>query len=86
MDIKPMDNIFSVDQEEATRIAQQTHNEVDYNGEIREEIIIELMVEEFAECFEDWVKNHIDWDKILEDDRDFREFLEEREEAAKGQY
>lgn len=86
MNIRLMDNIFRVNQEEATRIAQKIHNEVDDNGDIREEVIMEIMVEQFAECFEDWAKNHIDWDQIREDDQDLRNFVAEREEAAKGQY
>ena len=40
------------------------------------------MVEQYAE----WLQDNIDWDKILDDDRDARETYYEIEEAKKGDY
>lgn len=66
----------------ATDAAQMIHNQIDTNGDINEDKIIECMVEQYAE----WLQDNIDWDKILDDDKSVREFVEEREDAMRGEY
>lgn len=66
----------------ATDAAQMIHNQIDTNGDINEGKIIECMVEQYAE----WLQDNIDWDKISDDDESVREFVEEREEAMRGEY
>lgn len=66
----------------ATDMAQMLHNDIDINGDINENEIIEIMCEQYAE----WLNDNIDWDKILDDDKSVREFIEEREEAMRGEY
>lgn len=66
----------------ATDMAQMLHNDIDTNGDINEDKIIEIMCEQYAE----WLNDNIDWDKILDDDKSVREFVEEREDAMRGEY
>lgn len=88
MNIKVQNIDFTIDVEEANRIAQKIHNEIDVNGEIREDTIVEVMGEQFCEVFEDWLREVVDWDKIEDDDReareDAREMLEQENEAIRS--
>lgn len=86
MNIKVSDTDFNITPAEATKMAQEIHNQIDENGELNEPAIVEELCETFSEVFEVWLINHIDWQEILDDDQDARDFIEEREEAAKGQY
>lgn len=86
MNIKVSNTDFNITSEDATRMAQEIHNQIDENGELNEPAIVEELCETFGEVFEVWLINHIDWQAILDDDEDAREFVEEREEAARGNY
>lgn len=86
MNIKVSNTDFNITSEDATRMAQEIHNQIDENGELNEPAIVEELCETFGEVFEVWLINHIDWQAILDDDEDAREIVEEREEAARGNY
>lgn len=86
MNIKVLNTDFNVTPAEATKMAQEIHNQIDENGELNEPAIVEELCETFGDVFEAWLINHIDWQEILDADQDARDFIEEREEAAKGQY
>lgn len=86
MNIKVSDTNFNITPAEATKMAQEIHNQYDENGEIYEEIIIDEICDTFREAFEAWLVNNIDWQKILDDDQEVRDFIAEREDAARGQY
>lgn len=77
---------FNINAKELTEMAQKIHNEIDTNGSINEDGIIEVLTDQFAEMFADWAEEHIDWQKIEDDDQDTREFLAEREDALRGDY
>lgn len=66
----------------ATDAAQMIHNQIDTNGDINENKIIECMVERYAE----WLQDNINWEEIEDNDRDARETYYEIEEAKKGDY
>lgn len=82
MNIK-IDNVdLVITREELTKIAKQIHQEIDDNGKCREEEIIEVMVAEFSEVFQDYLESGaIDWDVVCEDDVD-----EEDPEVVKANY
>lgn len=86
MNIKVSDINFNITPAEVTKMAQEIHNQYDENGEIDEESIIEELRDTFSEVFEAWLVNNIDWQEILDADQDVRDFIAEREDAAKGQY
>lgn len=86
MNIKVSNTDFNVTPAEATKMAQEIHNQIDENGELNEPVIIEELCETFGDVFEAWLVNNIDWQEILDDDQDVRDFVAEREDAAKGQY
>lgn len=86
MNIKVSNTDFNITAEDATNMAQEIHNQIDENGRLNEPAIVEELCDTFYEAFEAWLINHIDWKKIEDDDKDAREFVEEREEAARGQY
>ena len=85
MNIKVQNIDFIIDVEEANRVAQKIHNEIDVNGEIRKDTIVDVMGEQFCEVFEDWLCEVVDWDKIEDDDQETREnareMLEQENEA-----
>lgn len=64
---------FQITPSQATEMAQNIHNDIDDNGEINQENIIELMVEELSEQFENWLEENIDWGLIVNDDLEARE-------------
>lgn len=86
MNIKVSDINFNITPAEVTKMAQEIHNQYDENGEIDEESIIEELRDTFSEVFEAWLVNNIDWQEIIDADQDARDFIAEREDAAKGQY
>ena len=77
-----MSKQFRITPEMATDMAQLVHNEIDLNGQLEEEKIIDCLCDQYGE----WLWDAIDWQKILDDDAETREYIEEREEAAKGEY
>lgn len=73
---------FHITPEHATDLAQMAHNAIDTNGVINEEGIIEVLLDQYAE----YLRNNISWDTIKDNDKDAKEFVEQREEAAKGEW
>lgn len=72
---------FHITQETATDMAQMAHNAIDQNGEIDEDKVIEVVSESLGEELENWLRDNINWQKILDDDESVREFAEERDQA-----
>lgn len=86
MQIKINNKDFNITPAQATEMAQEIHNDIDLNGELNEPKIVDNLCETFCEVFEEWLIHNIDWQKIEDDDRDLREFVAEREDAARGKY
>lgn len=81
-----MGNNFYVTPECATDLAQMVHNHTEENGEINHDEIINILTEQLSEELGDWLEEHIDWSKILDDDRETKEFIKEKEQAEKGEF
>lgn len=81
-----MGDNFYVTPECATDLAQMVHNHTEENGEINHDEIINTLTEQLSEELGDWLEEHIDWDKILDDDRETKEFIKEKEQAEKGEF
>ena len=79
-----MGNNFYVTPECATDLAQMVHNHTEENGEINQDKILDAVHEQLSDQLGEWLEEHIDWDKILDDDRETREFIKERNEAMRG--
>lgn len=79
-----MGNNFYVTPECATDLAQMVHNDTEENGEINHDEIINTLTEQLSEELGDWLEEYINWDKILDDDRETKEFIKERNEAMRG--
>lgn len=77
---------FTITPEQATDMAQEVHNDIDQNGEISQERILDCLVEELGVRLNEWLEEVIDWGKIEEDDLDARETYYEILEAEKGEY
>lgn len=77
---------FNITPEQATDYAQKEHNRIDQNGEIDEEKIAEIFIDEHVDKLYEWFMENVDWDKILEDDLDMRDTIAEIEEAERGEY
>lgn len=77
---------FVITPERATDLAQAFHNDTEENSRINQDKIISALVEQLGEELGDWLEDNIDWDGILDDDHDLREFIYEREDARKGEY
>lgn len=75
-------NDFHITSQCVTDLAQLVHNEIDENGVLNKEGIIECMLDQYA----DYLRKNIDWDEILDNDKETREFIRERTEAQKGDY
>ena len=82
-----MDNRdFTIKAETITDAARLIHNEIDENGDIREDAIMEVLEEQFLEVFRDWAESEIKWHEIEDADKDLVDFVRERNEASKGNY
>ena len=79
-----MGNNFYVTPECATDLAQMVHNYTEENGEINQDKILDAVHEQLSDELGEWLEEHINWDKILDDDRETREFIKERNEAMRG--
>ena len=70
---------FQITPRQATEMAQEIHNDIDENGEIRQENIIELLTEELSEKIESWLEENIDWGQLASEDlaakEDYKEYL-----------
>lgn len=77
---------FNITPKKATEMAQQFHNDVEVNGEIHKDLIVDSLAEVFGDSLAEWLRENIRWDEILENDLNTREAIEEREEARKGRY
>lgn len=79
-----MGDNFYVTPECATDMAQLAHNETEENGEINQDRILGAVHEQLSDELGEWLEEHINWNKILDDDRETREFIKERNEAMRG--
>ena len=79
-----MGNNFYVTPECATDLAQMVHNYTEENGEINQDKILDAVHAQLSDELGEWLEEHINWDKILDDDRETREFIKERNEAMRG--
>lgn len=70
---------FQITPRQATDMAQDVHNDIDENGNINQDNIIEILVEEMSEKIEDWLKENIDWGQLASEDlaaeEDYKEYL-----------
>ena len=81
-----MGNNFYVTPECATDLAQMVHNYTEENGEINQDKILDAVHEQLSDELGEWLEEHINWDKILDDDRETREFIKEKKQAEKGEF
>lgn len=86
MNINVKTKDFVISPQEATNIAQELHEDIGENGNIDKEQIIDIMAERIYEEASEWLEENIDWQKIEDDDNEAREYIAERNEAAKGDY
>lgn len=77
---------FVLTPEEVTKLAQDSHNYCDENGDVSEGKLIQYVLDTVDKNLWQWLEGHIDFDKIRDDDRIAREFYEEKMEAMKGEY
>lgn len=74
---------FIITPKEITRRAQEVHNEIDINGEVACEAIIDNVTEELAESLRAWIENNIDWCELASNDIEARNDYEELREARR---
>lgn len=77
---------FVITQKEITDYAQRCHNENDENGDVSEGKIIDYVMDYYQDRLWEWCNEHIDFEKIKDDDEAAAEFARERAEAEKGEY
>lgn len=64
---------YQITPEKVTEMAQDIHNDIDQNGEISCDGIVEVIVDELVNGLKAWVEENIDWAEIAYQDLDAKE-------------
>ena len=63
---------YQITPERITEMAQEIHNDIDYNGDMSCEEIVEELAEELGAGLKAWIEENIDWTEIAYNDMDVR--------------
>ena len=74
---------YQITPKRITELAQEIHNEIDINGEMSCEAIVDLIVEELNDVLRAWVEDNIDWSEIASNDMEARNDYYELREARR---
>lgn len=70
---------YQITPKRITDMAQEIHNEIDENGEMDCETIVNEIAEELTEGLKAWIEENIDWTEIaysdMEAKADYHEYL-----------